>query len=193
MISVDELLGFEEERLENVRKSMYECYREIATPAIEQRPVEFRGETRMVDYIIFDKLSPEDREKLDYYSRILDDVAARKCVLENYIKSNVPEDVISEYNDYVEPIETYNGVRISCSAIDLDENREFTRTSIKVGDALVESPREMSVQEYNQLYTTALTSMLSNGLTSQQAHDKIEEVCTDAYLAKRNLSEEMSL
>ena len=75
MISVDELLGFEEERLENVRKSMYECYREIATPAIEQRPVEFRGETRMVDYIIFDKLSPEDREKLDYYSRILDDVA----------------------------------------------------------------------------------------------------------------------
>lgn len=186
MMSADKLISFEEKRFENVRKSMYEHYREIAAPAIEQRPMEFRGETRMVDYIIFDKLSPEDREKLDYYSSILDDVAARRCVLRNYVKSNVPEEIVSEYNDYVEPIETYNGIKISCSALDLDENGEFTRSSIKVGDALVESPREMSIQEYNQLYTTALTSMLSNGLTPQQARDKIEEVCTDAYLAKRN-------
>lgn len=184
MVSVDKLISHEEKKWEDCREHWLQHYMEVAAPAIEQRPAEFNGETIMVDHIIFDKLSPEDREKLEYYSKNLKEVAARQCVLKNYIKSNVPAEIISEYDTYVEPIETYDGVKVSCSEVDL-ENGEFSRTSLRVGDVLVESPMEMSIQEYNQIYTSALTSILSNGLTPQQAHDKIEEVCTDAYLPKR--------
>lgn len=181
------ILSNEKQRLESCIDYTRQKLHEIYVPAIIQRPSKnLQGEDVMVSYIDVDKLSQEQREQFDYYSKFDNENRARLCVFDTFVKSLTPEETVSSYNQYVEPLEKFKGVTISSTVIDLDEKMNFSRFGIKVGPYVVESKEHMTLEEYSSLYTSSLNNILmrslGNGLSEQEAMQQIQNACTEVYL-----------
>lgn len=181
------ILSNEKQRLESCIDYTRQKLHEIYAPAIIQRPSKnLQGEDVMVSYIDVDKLSQEQREQFDYYSKFDNENRARLCVFDTFVKSLTPEETVSSYNQYVEPLEKFKGVTISSTVIDLDEKMNFSRFGIKVGPYVVESKEHMTLEEYSSLYTSSLNNILmrslGNGLSEQEAMQQIQNACTEVYL-----------
>lgn len=181
------ILSNEKQRLESCVDYTRQKLHEIYAPAIMQRPSKnLQGEDVMVSYIDIDKLSKEQREQFDHYSKLNDENRARLCVFDTFVKSLTPEETVSSYNQYVEPLEKFKGVTIPGTVIDLDEKMNFSRFGIKVGPYVVESKEHMSLEEYSSLYTSSLNNVLirslGNGLSEQEAMQQIQNACTEVYL-----------
>lgn len=184
------ILSEERERLVHIVMYMSNKLHEACTPALSQRPgKDMVGQDEMVSYIDLDKFTPEQREKYDRYVRLFYESLARLCVLENYIKSLVSQETIQSYNQVVRPVSEFKDTTISCNTVDLDKEMNFTKYGIKVGSDIVESPAQMTFDEYSKLYITSLSSMLvecfGKGLTEDQAMSKLKEVCEEVYLQTR--------
>ncbi len=181
------ILSEEKQRLENLVTMSSQKLQEIYAPAIVQRPSkDLQGQDVMVSYIDTDKFTPEERDMFDRYSRVTEGNRARLCVFENFVKGLVPKETVQSYNQYVSPISDFNGVPISCNNIDLDEKGEFSKFSIKVGPVNVDSPREMTVEEFSQLYTSSLSNVLIRslgaGLSQEEAMQQLQNACAEVYL-----------
>lgn len=181
------ILSNEKQRLESCIDYTRQKLHEIYVPAIIQRPSKnLQGEDVMVSYIDVDKLSQEQREQFDYYSKFDNENRARLCVFDTFVKSLTPEETVSSYDQYVEPLEKFKGVTISSTVIDLDEKMNFSRFGIKVGPYVVESKEHMTLEEYSSLYTSSLNNILmrslGNGLSEQEAMQQIQNACTEVYL-----------
>lgn len=181
------ILSNEKQRLESCVDYTRQKLHEIYAPAIMQRPSKnLQGEDVMVSYIDIDKLSQEQREQFDHYSKLNDENRARLCVFDTFVKSLTPEETVNSYNQYVEPLEKFKGVTIPGTVIDLDEKMNFSRFGIKVGPYVVESKEHMTLEEYSSLYTSSLNNVLmrslGNGLSEQEAMQQIQNACTEVYL-----------
>ena len=115
-----------------------------------------------------------------------EETRAKIAVLKNFIKNSTPQEVVQSYNEYVEPLESFKDVTCTCNNIDLDKNGEVSKCSINVGPIQVESPQNMSVEEFSQLYTTSLsqvlTKSLGEGLTQEEALQQVQNACSEVYL-----------
>ncbi len=184
------ILSEEKQRLENGVALSRQRLREVYAPAIAQRPSRnLQGQEIMITYIDMDRFTPEQREQFDNYSKVADGDRARLCVFENYVKGFVSQETIQSYNQYVQPVDDFKEVTVSCNQIDLNENGELSKCSIKVGPANVESPREMSFEQYLQLYTSSLNDLLvkclGEDLSPEQVMQQLQTVCTDVYLQQK--------
>lgn len=184
------ILSEERQRLENCVALSAQRLRGIYAPAIVQRPSQnLQGQEVMITYIDLDKFTPELREQFDIYDKVVKRDRARLCVFENYVKGLVSQETIQSYNQYVQPIDDFKGVTVSCNNIDLNENGEFSKYSIKVGPVNVESPREMPFEQYVQLYTSSLNNLLvkclGEDLSQEQVMEQLQAVCTDVYLQQK--------
>lgn len=181
------ILSNEKQRLERCVDYTRQKLHEIYAPAIMQRPSKnLQGEDVMVSYIDIDKLSQKQREQFDHYSKLNDENRARLCVFDTFVKSLTPEETVSSYNQYVEPLEKFKGVTIPGTVIDLDEKMNFSKFGIKVGPYVVESKERMTLEEYSSLYTSSLNNVLmrslGNGLSEQEAMQQIQNACIEVYL-----------
>ena len=181
------ILSNEKQRLESCIDYTRQKLHEIYVPAIIQRPSKnLQGEDVMVSYIDVDKLSQEQREQFDYYSKFDNENRARLCVFDTFVKSLTPEETVISYDQYVEPLEKFKGVTISSTVSDLDEKMNLARCGIKVGPYVVESKEHMTLEEYSSLYTSSLNNILmrslGNGLSEQEAMQQIQNACTEVYL-----------
>lgn len=181
------ILSNEKQRLERCVDHTRQKLHEVYAPAIVQRPSKnLQGEDVMVSYIDIDKLSQEQREQFDHYSKLNDENRARLCVFDTFVKSLTPEETVSSYNQYVEPLEKFKGVTIPGTVIDLDEKMNFSKFGIKVGPYVVESKEHMTLEEYSSLYTSSLNNILmrslGNGLSEQEAMQQIQNACIEVYL-----------
>ena len=189
MNKVVELLFQEYERLQSNETFMSTKMRDAATPAIvsKQRNTP-EGEIISVDYLYPGNFSPEQRQKYDYYSSSWKEQSARLNVLKHFIKSMVPAEVIESFDEVYTPLETYQKMTIPCNQIELDKDGQFTRYSIKVGPLFIESPYEMSFQEYQELYISSLQKLLirsmGQNITEEDAMRQLKEACTQVYLKK---------
>lgn len=195
---MQEFLFQEYERLQANLMSASAHARQSYSHAIRQETrTNASGETFEVDYIDLGQFTPEERVKFEECVKKENEQRARLNIFENFIKERVPDNVLESYQKYVEPTSTYGDTTISCNNIELDQDGNFTRYDIRVGNARVESPREMTFEEYQQLYTSnleaILKSTLSANLSQEEIQQQIEQACAQIYLStspKRNLRAE---
>lgn len=183
------ILQNEKERLESIRDMMSEKFQEVCAPALVQTPnAELEGV--MDSRIDLDRFTLEQREEFDRVSRMYKDARARLNLFERYIKERTSSEAIEEFNQSVDPLENYNGLTMRCNNIDLDENGNFSKFSIKVGPVNVESPEEMTYEEFSNLYTSSLDNILARcyGLNVDQAREQIQNSCTEVYLSQKQSS-----
>lgn len=190
------ILSDEKQRLENCVALASQKLQEIYAPAIVQRPSkDLQGQDVMISYIDIDRFTPEQREQFYRYSKVAKEQRAKLCVFENYVKGLVPQETVQSFNQYVQPMDDFKGVSVSCNNIDLDEKGEFSKFSIKVGPVNVESPQEMTFEQYSQLYTSSLSNILirslGEGLSQGQAMQQLQSACAEVYLQQKK--ETMSL
>jgi len=184
------ILSDEKQRLENCVALSSQKLQEIYAPAIVQRPSkDLQGQDVMISYIDVDRFTPEQREQFDRYSKIVEEQRARLCVLENYVKGLVPQETVQSYNQYVQSADDFKGVSVSCNNIDLNEKGEFSKFSIKVGPVNIESPKEMTFEQFSQLYTSSLSNVLirslGEGLSQEQAMQQLKSACAEVYLQQK--------
>ena len=113
-------------------------------------------------------------------------ISSKKYV-ESIFKSLVPKETIESYNTYIEPLDNFKDMTIECNNIDLDENGNFTNSSIKVGPINVKSPQKMTFDEYANLYTNSLNELLINTLKNENSDEKeviqeLQNACEEVYL-----------
>lgn len=181
-----EILQSEKARLESIHEMMSEKFQEACAPALVQTPnAELKGE--MDSRIDLDKFTPEQRDEFDRVSRMCKDARARLNLFERYIKERTSSEAIEEFNQSVDPLENYDGLTMECNNIDLDENGSFSKFSIKVGPVNVESPKEMTYEEFTKLYTSSLDNILARcyGLNVEQAREQIQTACTEVYQSQK--------
>lgn len=184
------ILSDEKQRLESCVAFSSQKLQEIYAPAIVQRPgKDLKGQDVMISYIDIDRFTPEQREQFDKYSKVVTEHRARLCVLENYIKGLVPQETVQSYNQYVQSVEDFKGVSVPCNNIDLNEKGEFSKFSIKVGPVNVESPQEMTFEQFSQLYTSSLSNVLirslGEGLSQEEAMQQLQSACAEVYLQQQ--------
>ena len=183
------ILQSEKERLESIHNMMSEKFQEACAPALIQTPnAELEGV--MDSHIDLDRFTPEQREEFDRVSRMYTDASARLNLFERYIKERTTSEAIEEFNQSVDPIVNYNGLTMRCNNIDLDENGYFSKFSIKVGPVNIESPEEMTYEDFSKLYTSSLDNILARcyGLDTNQAKEQIQATCTEVYLSQKQSS-----
>lgn len=181
------ILAEEKSKLEKLRKYLSQRIDEISANAMEQRiKKDANGNEFPISYINIDKLTPEERVMFDSYMRRCEETRAKIAVLKNFIKNSTPQEVVQSYNEYVEPLESFKDVTCTCNNIELGKNGEVSKCSINVGPIQVESPQNMSVEEFSQLYTTSLsqvlTKSLGEGLTQEEALQQVQNACSEVYL-----------
>lgn len=191
MDNVPTILSEEKQRLENCVAISREKFLQVSAPAIVQRPQRnpLTGEDVMVTYIELDKFTPEQREQFEAHSKRIEEQRARLCVFDNFIKGMTPPETVQSFNQYVSPLEEYENVTISCNCVNLDEKGNFTKHSIKVGPILVDSPENMTFDEYRQLYTSnlgnLLVKVLRDGLSQEDARKQLQNSCAEIYLQQK--------
>lgn len=181
------ILSDEKQRLENIVALLSQKLQEIYAPALVQRPSkDLQGQDVMISYIDTGRFTPEQREQFDRYSNLVKEQRAKLCVFENYVKGLVPQETIQSFNQYVQATDDFKETSISCDNIELNEKGEFSKFSIKVGPVNVESPQEMTFEQFSQLYTSALSNMLirslGEGLSQEQAMQQLQNACAEVYL-----------
>lgn len=197
------ILSDEKIRLETLNNYARQRLIEASSMALVQKTVKDQnGEERIVNYIDLDMFTPEQKQQFDVACNKYKEVRARLCVFDNYVKSMVPQSTIQSYNQHVTSLEEFKDVTLPCSSIELDENMEFTKSSVRVGPYNIESPREMAFEQYAQLYTNSLSKVLmnslGNGLTQEQLMQEMSKICSEIYLnppqlqAQEELSSGMS-
>lgn len=180
------VLQNEKERLESIRDMMSEKFQEVCAPALVQTPnAELEGV--MDSRIDLDRFTLEQREEFDRVSRMYKDASARLNLFEKYIKERATSEAIEEFNQSVDPLDNYNKLTMRCNNIDLDEKGNFTKFSIKVGPVNIESPEEMTYEDFSKLYTSSLDNILARcyGLNVDQAREQIQASCTEVYLSQK--------
>ena len=187
MNNVITILSDEKTRLENLSAYARQRLAEVSSVAIVQKPTKDQnGEERLVSYIDLDMFTPEQKQQFDLACSKSTEMRARLCVFDNYVKSMVPQSTIQSYNQHIPSLEEFKDVTIPCSNIELDDNMEFTKSSVRVGPYNIESPREMPFDQYAQLYTSSLSKVLlnslGNGLTQEQAMQELAKSCSEVYL-----------
>lgn len=188
------ILFEEKQRLENCVALARERFLQVSAPAMVQRSQKnpLTGEDVMVSYIELDRFTPEQREQFDIHTKRVEEHRARLCVFDNFVKGMTPQATVQSYNQHVSPLEEYKNVSVSCNCVDLDEKGEFTKYSIKVGSTLVESPESMTFDEYRQLYTSNLGSLLlrslEGGLNQEEAMQQLQNACAEVYLQQEKKS-----
>lgn len=186
------ILFEERKRLENCVTYSSERVLQVAALATYQIPQKNHstGEDVMVSYIDLDRFTPEQREQFDTYVKREKEHRARLSVFENFVKGMVPPATVQSFNRYVSPLHEFNDVSIPCNCIGLDDKGTFTKYSIKVGGKLIESPKEMSFDNYRQLYMSSLSSLLQmslgNGLSDQEIRQELQNACAEVYLNQQN-------
>lgn len=178
------ILSNEKIRLENLSAYARQRVAEVSSVAIVQKTIKDQnGEDRIVNYIDLEKFTPEQKQQFDLVCSRSKEIRARLSVFDNFVKSMAQQ---TNVNQYVEPLEEFKDVKIPCSNIDLDDNMQFTKGSIRVGPYNIESPLEMTFDQYAELYTSSLSkgllNSLGNGLTIEQAMGELAKVCTEVYL-----------
>lgn len=188
MNNITMILFDERQRLENCVKFSRERLLQVCEPALIQKTQSnpFTGEEVIVSYIELDKFTPEQREQFDIHSKRVDEQRAKLCVFENFVKGLVPQTSLQSFNQYVSHLDDYKNVSISCNNIELDDEGKFSKYSIKVGPINVESLKDMSFDEYSQLYTSSLVNLLTrslaNELTEEEARQQLQDACAEVYL-----------
>lgn len=183
-----EILSEEKIRLENLNVYVRQRFEEVASPAmVPQKTTDSHGDERVVNYIDLDRFTPEQRQQYDAVCKQFHDVRARLCVFDSYVKSMVPQETIQSFNQHVPSLEQFQDMTIPCSVIELDSNTgDFSKSYMRVGPQTVECPREMSFDQYSQMYTNHLTSSLllslGNNVTREQATQMLAEACESIYL-----------
>ena len=158
-MNITEILLNEKYRLDMCCELASKKYRDALRPALIQKPQlnHLSGEEVMVSYAELDLLTPEQRIVLDASSRFLDENISRRKVFSDFTKSFVPQEITNSYTNIdLTPIST----PISANNVELDENGQFTKYSIKVGPINVPSKKEMTIEEYTNLYTSSLANLL---------------------------------
>ena len=192
------ILTDEKIRLENLNEYARQKLIAASSIALVQKSVKDQnGEKRLASYIDLDMFTPEQRQKFDVARNKYIEMSARLCVFDNYIKSMVPQSTIQFYNQEVTPLEEFKDVIIPCSCIELDDNIEFTKSSIRVGPYNIESPREMPFEQYAQLYTNSLSKVLinslGNSLTQEQLMQEMSMICSEIYLNSPHVQQQDEL
>jgi hypothetical protein len=195
------LLYAEKERLNTIVEKYWSELTAAKQPAIVQmeKKSSLTGENISVDYISMDKFTPEQREKYDYLEKKYHAAKAKLDVFNNLIKKlssqEVVQDIESRYKDISTSIESPE--KISCDFIDLGVNGEPNKHWMNVSQQLFECPREMSFEEYQEIYTSSMNNLLArslgNSVTQEQAMQKIQDACSEVYLSKYNLGTEKSM
>lgn len=183
------ILFEEKQRLENCVALARERFLQVSAPAMVQRPQKnpLTGEDVMVSYIELDRFTPEQREQFDIHAKSVEEHRARLCVFENFIKEIPPQTRGQSFEQYVSPLDKYKNVSISCNCVELDEKGEFTKYSIKVGSMMVESPKNMTLDEYQHLYTTnlgrqLLLTSIEDELSVPELIQQFRNACREVYL-----------
>lgn len=181
------ILSDEKLRLENLNDYARQRLAEVSSIALVQKTAKDQnGEERLVNYIDLDMFTPEQKQQFDVACNKYREVRARLCVFDNYVKSMVPQATTQSYNQHITSLDDFKDLTIPCSSIELDENMEFTKSSVRVGPYNIESPREMSFEQYAQLYTNSLFKVLinslGNGLTEEQLMQEMSKICSEIYL-----------
>ena len=192
MDNITRILFEERKRLENCVTYSSERVLQVSAPATYQIPQKnhLTGEDVMVSYIDLDRFTPEQREQFDTCVKRDKEHRARLCVFENFVRGMTPQATVQSFNRYVSPLHEINDVSIPCNCIGLDDKGSFSKYSIKVGGNLIESPKEMSFDNYRQLYVSSLSNLLQmslgNGLSDQEIRQELQNACAEVYLNQQN-------
>lgn len=183
------ILFEEKQRLENCVALAIERFLQVSAPAIVQRPQKkpLTGEDVMVSYIELDRFTPEQRKQFDIHTKGVVEQRAKLCVFENFIKEMPSQTSGQSFEQYVSPLDEYKDVSISCDCVQLDEKGKFTKYSIKVGSMLVECPKNMTLKEYQDLYTTNLGRQIlqisaKTELSVPEIKQQFINACREVYL-----------
>lgn len=195
MNNTQELLFQEYERLRENLMSAAARTKQTYSHAIRQETrTNAAGEEFVVDYIELDQFTPEERARFEECVTKENEQRARLNIFENFIKERVPNETLESFQAYIEPTSTYQNTTIPCNDIGIDQDGNFTRYDIRVGNARIESPKEMTFEEYQQLYTSnleeQLKSTLNTNLSQEEIQQQIQNACTEVYLSsssKRNI------
>ncbi len=187
MDNLKKILVDEKTRLENLCAFARQKFVQVASPGMVQKTIKNQnGEDRLISYIDLDKFTPAQKEQFDLACEKINEMRARLCVFDSFIKSNVPQATVESYNQYIPSFDEFKDLEIPCSNIELNENMEIKKYNIRVGSYSIESPRNMKFEEYAQLYTESLSKILlnslGNGLSQEQAMKEIVNSCSDVYL-----------
>lgn len=190
------ILSDEKTRLENLRVYAAQRLHEVSSVATVQKTCKDQnGEERLVNYINLDMFTPEQKQQFELACSQYTEMRARLCVFDNYVKSMVPQSTIQSYNQYVPSLEEFKDVIIPCNNLEFDDNMNFTRSSIRVGSYNIESSREMTFEQYAQLYTSSLSKILlnslGNNLSQEQAIQELAKSCSEIYLNPPQSTEEL--
>ena len=182
------ILKEEKKRLDDIIRMHGDFLTELSKPARSESIIKDSNDIEhTLSNIDINKFT---KEQLEHYKKESEGYKmhlARRAVFDTYVKSLVPKETIESYNTYIEPLDNFKDMTIECNNIDLDENGNFTNSSIKVGPINVKSPQKMTFDEYANLYTNSLNELLINTLKNENSDEKeviqeLQNACEEVYL-----------
>ena len=182
------ILKEEKKRLDDIIRMHGDFLTELSKPARSESIIKDSNDIEhTLSNIDINKFTKEQLEHYMKESERYKMHLARRAVFDTYVKSLVPKETIESYNTYIEPLDNFKDMTIECNNIDLDENGNFTNSSIKVGPINVKSPQKMTFDEYANLYTNSLNELLINTLKNENSDEKeviqeLQNACEEVYL-----------
>ena len=193
------ILFEEEKRLSGLVEHSSKRLSEAEAPAVEQReqPNHLTGENVMVSYLNLDKFTEAQLADFRVSCQKHDEHNARLYVFKDFINQAVQQ-VIYPTKYPSQGLEDFKKIEIPCNQIELDDNGNFAKYSIKVGPLMVPSSSKMPFDEYRSLYQKnlyiMLSNMLDNSLSQEEKDEQIKQACADfANQLKQNAKQFISL
>lgn len=177
------LLITEKRRLNDSWDMFYEQYREAMKPAIKQGVLKtIDGNEVNTRYLDVDNMAPEKYQVIEQLTKQLSEVNARKQIFNEFIKKAVSPD---KYKKDDEP-QDFSDLKIDCSLLEMDEHDNFIGACMIVANIVVGCPEVMTYEEYSDIYTEGMTTIITNVMETMESPEEavrvVSEACERVYL-----------
>lgn len=192
MNNITTILGNEKFRLERKVKALTQRLLEISKNELFEA-VRYESWTKdeVKKNINLDCFTPEKVKEFDFYSKKLEEAKARLFVFKSFLRKlsqqtnpQIPGLDLMSLEEYSQQSK-YKNIIIPCNTIEIDEKSGNFKYGIIVGHVVVKSKEKMTFDEYKQLYTSALGTILIKSLKDSPHQEEIlkqvQDACKEIY------------